>query len=164
MELMPYDQITLRDIVNRAAVSYPTFYRHYAAKEDLLADVARDEIVEFMSLPFSGSEAKGRRSPGVRICDFIGGRRALWRTLLTAGAAPVMRDEFIRYGQELAERGPRLNPRFPSEVMSAVVASGLFEIIAWWLRQPDDYPASEIAQMLEQLVIIPVTRPAQAPA
>lgn len=164
MEQTPFEQISLRDIVSRAAVSYPTFYRHYATKEDLLADLARDEIVRFMSLPSTWPAEASGLSPGERVCAFVGPRRSLWRTLLTAGAAPIMREEFIRFGQELAERGPRLNPRFPSEVMAAVVASGLFEIIAWWLRQADDYPASEVAQMLELLVINPATRPAQIPA
>lgn len=157
MEQTPFEEITLRDIVDRAEVSYPTFYRHYAAKEDLLADLARDEITRFMALPFARS-GEGP-SPGERICDYIGPRRALWRTLLMGAAAPIMRAEFIRHGQEIAERGPRLNPRFPAEVMAGVTASGLFEIIAWWLRQGDDYPVSEVVQMLELLVINPITRP-----
>lgn len=161
MERLPFDQITLRDLVLGANVSYPTFYRHYTAKEDLLADVVKDEIVRFLSPSPVRAEAEADLSPGQRVCTYLSGRRSLWRTLLGAGAAPIMRDEFIRYGYELAKRGPRLNPRFPAELMSAVVASGLFEIIAWWLRQSDDYPTGEVVQMLELLVINPATRPSQ---
>ncbi len=159
MENMPFDQITLRDIVSGAKTTYPTFYRHFATKEDLLAHIAREQTVALMSLPQPRKDRANEPSPGERICIFISERRALWRTLLAAGAGPIMREEFIRHGQELAARGPRLNPRFPAEVMAGVTASGLFEIIAWWLRQEDDYPASEIALMLELLVINPVTRP-----
>ncbi len=162
MEETGFDQITLRDIAVKAGVSYPTFYRHYAAKEELLLDIARGEITSLMTLPFRSPEGVPIGSGGERICTYIESRRALWRSFLAAGALPVMREEAIRLGQELAARGPRLNPRFPAEVTAGVTASGLFEIIAWWLRQAEDYPAGEVAQMLDQLVINPMTRPAQA--
>lgn len=158
METVPFDRITLRDIMAGAKVSAPTFYRHYTTKEDLLTDIAREEIESFMAMSFPAPRADGR-SPGEGICAFVDARRQKWRVLLPHGALGILREEFIRQAQERARRGPRLNPRFPGEVMAAVVASGLFEIIAWWLHQPADYPQAEVAQMLEQLVINPVTRP-----
>lgn len=162
MDENPFEQITLRDIAAKAGVSYPTFYRHYASKDELVIDIARSEITNLMMLPFRGPEGAPVGSGGERVCAYVQSRRALWQTLMTAGAMPIMREECIRLGQELAVQRPRLNPRFPAEVMSGVVASGLFEIVAWWLRQPKDYPVSEIAQMLDVLVINPVIKPPQA--
>lgn len=152
-----FDQISLRDIASRAGVSYPTFYRHYSTKEDLLADIARQEALSFMT-PQPSMEQALAESPGARICAFIAARRPLWQLLLSPGAIAIMREEFIRQGQANADRGPRLNPRFPATVASRVFASGLFEIIVWWFGQPDDYPQREIAEMLETLVIYPVIR------
>jgi AcrR family transcriptional regulator len=39
-----FDQITIRDITNAAGVSYPVFFRRYATKDDLLEDVAAEEV------------------------------------------------------------------------------------------------------------------------
>lgn len=154
LEETSFDRISLRDIASRAGVSYPTFYRHFATKEDLLADIARQEAQGFMEQ--SGDAGPVVDRPGERICAFIAGRRSLWRRLLSDNAIAIMREEFIRQGQEVAARGPRLNPRFPAAITSRVFASGLFEIIAWWFQQPDDFPQEEIAEMLESLVIYPV--------
>lgn len=153
LAVTPFEQITLGDIATRAGVSYPTFYRHFATKEELLADMARQEAEAFMAMP---SDPASNTGPGARICLYIADRRALWRTLLAPGAAAIFREEFILQGQRNAARGPRLNPRFPASIASRVFAGGLFEIIAWWFAQPDDYPQSEIAEMLETLVINPV--------
>lgn len=149
---MAFDQISLRDIASRAKVSYPTFYRHFSSKEDLLAHIARQESQAFLSMhPEPRAE-----SPGPRIVGFIAERRPLWRLLLSPGASAIMREEFIREGRTFADRGPRLNPRFPVTISSRIFASGLFEIIAWWFSQPDEYPEAEIAEMLETFVINPV--------
>ena len=155
MTQMPFDQISLRDIASRAGVSYPTFYRHYSAKEDLLAHIARQESLNFMSQP---PNEGGPSNAGEQICEFIAGRRQIWRILLSPGAIAVTREEFIRQGQDMAARGHRLNSRFPAEITSRVFASGLFEIIVWWFQQPDDFPQSEIAEMLSALVLDPVIR------
>jgi AcrR family transcriptional regulator len=161
MTELPFDQVSLRAIIARAEVSAPTFYRHYPTKEALLADIASDEIRTILARPVPGDPPS--LAAGERIVAIIDGRRPLWRTLLGPGALPIMREAFIRYGEEMARRGPRFHPRYPSEVMAAVVASGLFEIIAWWLRQPDDYPVGDVADLLALLVIDPATRPPRPP-
>jgi AcrR family transcriptional regulator len=150
-----FDKITIRDITSEARVSYPTFFNHYDSKDALFQDIARKEIVDFIAKGFRRGLESAEWRPGEGICTYISERRGLWRTLLTAGASEVMRSEYIRYGRDLASDSPGLGHGIPIDVVSGVVASGTFEIIAWWLAQDPDYPTATVANMLETLVIEP---------
>jgi AcrR family transcriptional regulator len=149
-----FDKITIRDIASQAGVSYPTFFNHYDSKEDLFLDIAREEIAGLLMAFRDGRMSPGWR-PGEGMCAYILQRRSLWRTLLTAGASEAMRTEFIRRGRDLARDEPALGHGFPIDVVSGVIASGSFEIFAWWLAQEADYPVDAVANMLESLVIEP---------
>jgi hypothetical protein len=39
------------------------------------------------------------------------------------------------------------------------VTSGLFEILAWWLRLPEDYPLENVVKIIDVLIIQPTARP-----
>ncbi len=149
-----FDKITLREITIEAGVSYPTFFNHYDSKEDLFQDIARNEIIDLLAAFREGRLSPDWR-PGENICAYIIERRSLWRTLLTAGASDAMRSEFIRRGRDIPSSRPSLGHGFPIDIVSGVIASGIFEIIAWWLAQDADYPAETIANMLETLIIEP---------
>lgn len=152
IEIQQFDKITLRDITTEAGLSYPTVFNHYDSKEDLFDDIARNEIIGLLSA-FRDGRLSPEWRPGEGMCAYIVERRSLWRTLLTAGASEAMRSEFIRRGADLADDRD-LGHGAPIDVVSGVIASGAFEIFAWWLAQ-DDYPAEQVANMLETLVIEP---------
>jgi AcrR family transcriptional regulator len=149
-----FDKITLRDITAEAGVSYPTFFNHYDSKEDLFQDIAREQIVGLLAA-FRTERTSPDWRPGEGMCVYVVERRNLWHTLLTAGASEAMRSEFIRQGRELATDRPSLAHGFPFDVVSGVIYSGTFEIIAWWLMQDADFPTATVSNMLETLVLEP---------
>ncbi len=155
IEVQALDKITLRDIATEAGVSYPTFFNHYESKDDLFQDIARKEILELLTKGFQKDLGSPEWRPGEGICAYVSERRSLWRTLLTAGASEAMRSEFIRIGRDMANGRPSLGHGFPIDVVSGVVASGIFEIVSWWLGQGADHPMQATADMLETLVIEP---------
>jgi AcrR family transcriptional regulator len=150
----PFDKITLRDISTEAGVSYPTIFNQYASKEALFQDIARAEIIDLLAAFRDGLQLSVWR-PGKGICAHISERRTLWRTLLTTGASEAMRSEFIRRGRDLAGDRRALGHGAPFDVVSGIIASGTFEIIAWWLVQDANHPVEHVADMLETLVIEP---------
>jgi AcrR family transcriptional regulator len=154
IETRQFDKITLREITVEAGLSYPTFFNNYDSKEDLFRDITREEIGELLAAFRSDIDSPDWR-PGVGICTLVKEHRALWRTLFTAGASEVMRTEFIRRGRELVGNRTSLSHGFDYDLVSGVIASGIFEIVSWWLGQGDDYPADTAADMLETLVIEP---------
>ncbi len=155
IECNSFDKITLRDITATAGVSYPTMFNHYVDKDDLFQDIARQEVKDLLIKGFRHGVETPDWRPGVGVCAHVIKRRSLWRTLLTTGASDAMRSEFIRGGRDLAGDRDSLGHGFPMDVVSGVIASGTFEIIAWWLTQDADYPIDIVANMLETLVIEP---------
>lgn len=154
IEDRPYDGISLREIAAEAGVSYPTLFNHYDGKNALFHDLARAEIGALLAA-FRARRTSSDWRPGADICALILERRSLWRTLLTTGAADAMRAEFIRLGRSFISATTKLGHNFPFDVVSGLIASGMFEIIAWWLGQPAEHDTAEIADMLERLVLEP---------
>lgn len=152
IEQKPFEQILLREITDEAGLSYPTFFRRFASKEDLLDHVAAGEVRNLLEL---GKQAIGAEHPhsAQRICEYIEPRRQLWTTLLTGGATAAMREAFMRESRAVALESPRQNPWLPLDLAVPFVANGLFEILAWWLRQPDDYPIANVSKLLDVLII-----------
>ncbi len=157
IEEKPFEQIPVREIALRAGVTFPTFYRQFATRDELLADVARDELARMASLMSLRSDRNNAAASARAICDHVEAHRTLWTALLTTGASGVMRDEFIKLTQEWAGRQERINPKLPADMVASFVVSSMFEILAWWLRQDRDYPIELVAQYLELLVLTPAT-------
>ncbi len=154
IETRQFDKITLREITAEAGVSYPTFFNHYQSREELFQDISRKEVGDLLGA-FRIDVDLPHWRPGVGICGHVMEHRGLWRTLLTTGASEAMRSEFIRRGREMVGDRRPFGHGFPFDMISGVIASGIFEIVSWWLSQDDDYPADTVADMLETLVIEP---------
>ena len=159
IEAKPLDQIVIREITAAAGVSYPTFFRRFASKEALLADIATAEVRHLLGLGEDAIRHRHSSDSPARMCDYVATHRQLWRALLTGGAASAMREEFMRISREIAESGPRLNPWLPVDLAVPFVAGGIFEVLAWWMRQPDDYPVANVVALFNALIIDSAGKP-----
>lgn len=153
----PFDLITIRQITRTAKVSYPTFFNNFDSKEDLFADIATAEIRELTALMISHLDPQNTALCAEAVCRYVEVRRPLWTALLTHGAASLMREEFFREAREFVSKHGLINPGVPGELTAAVAFSGMFEVLAWWLRQPENYPTNRISKYLELLVLNPTT-------
>lgn len=159
LEAKPLEEITIKEVTEAAGLSYPTFFRRYSGKDELLADIATEEVRQLLSL---GEHAFGNRhspKPIEAMCAYVQSRRNLWKVLLTGGAASAMRDEFMRISREIAASRPRSNPWLPIDLAVHFVASGIFEIFAWWMAQPEDYPVENVVTILNVLIVEVANRP-----
>lgn len=159
----PFEQIVIKDITAEAGVSYPTFFRQFSSKEHLLEYIAGEEIRQLFLLTQPVFEAQTPQAALRTQCEYVAARRELWSTLLTEGAASVMREGFSRVAVEVGyERkitGKLSNPWLPQELAAAFVVSGLFEILSWWLRQDDNYPVENVVIFMEELIVNPTMVP-----
>jgi AcrR family transcriptional regulator len=149
----PLEEITIRDITAQAGVSYPVFFRRYATKDALLEDIATAEVRALLSLTAPVFESSTPLASLTTLCSYVNDHRPLWTGLLTGGAASAMQQEFRRIALEMGKARPEINPWLAHDLAAAVVASSLFEILAWWLRQPADYPIENIAKIIEVLIV-----------
>ncbi|MDE2404623.1 MAG: TetR/AcrR family transcriptional regulator [Sphingomonadales bacterium] len=158
IETRPFESVTIRDITAAAGVSYPTFFRRFAGKDELLADIATAEVRHLLALGAGAMGTPGASSPQA-MCDHVAAHRRLWCTLLTGGAASAMREEFMAIVRDMAASRPRINPWIPVDLAVPFVAAGLFEILSWWMRQPADYPVANVVTLIDALVVDVTARP-----
>lgn len=159
IEEKPLEQISIRDITAQAGVSYPVFFRRYESKEQLLEDIATDEVRRLLALTSPMFEIDTESQSVRALCHYIDEHRALWTRLLTGGAVAAMREEFKRIAEEIGRTRERENPWLPRDLAAAFVVSGMFEILAWWMRQPVDYPIENVVTLIDTLIVRSTGRP-----
>jgi AcrR family transcriptional regulator len=151
----PYDQITIRDIVAEAGVGYATFFRHHPTKGALLEDIVADEIGQLIGMSLPALREEGSRASSLSLCRHVNEHRALWSALLTGGAAGIVREEFVRVAMDVSPKLRWDGSWLPTDLGAVFGVSGTVEILAWWLRQPADFPVERVAEFLDRLVLIP---------
>ncbi len=156
-EERPLEGITVRAIAARAGVGYATFFRHYADKEALLADVANRLTQEFLARVRPLMEQKDRRGAAQSLVAFVQDHLSLYRSLIAGGSGETVRAEMLRVClTNVAEaRPPR--PRGPlDELVLFHLVSAILNLLAWWLRNPGIADAGAVAEIIERLVLTPV--------
>lgn len=156
LEERPFDQITIREITARAGTGYATFFRHYPTKEELLYDIASEEIAALLAMTVPILHETSSYKSTLALCTYVADRAALWSALLTGGAAAIVRDEFIRQARGLTDAGVEKQDWLPADLGVAHGTGSTFDILAWWLGQKREQSPEQVATILHRLVIAPL--------
>jgi len=156
LEERPFDQLTIREITARAGTGYATFFRHYPTKEALLSDVASEEISDLLEKAVPILFDTNSYESSLALCSYVAEQRKLWFALLTGGAAGIVREEFIRQARELASQTNILVDWLPADLGVVHGAGAALDILAWWLAQDQEFSPSQIADILNRLVVSPL--------
>ncbi len=151
-----FEQVTVRDITARADINYATFFRHHATKESLLQHIAADEVRRLAALILPSFDASDVSAAALALCNHVEANRALWSTLLTGGAASILREELLLTARESA--ATRMDPSgwVPADLAMNFHTGGIIEVLTWWLREKRPTPAKRVAQLLEHIVLRPI--------
>lgn len=156
LEEKPFDQITVREITGRAGTGYATFFRHYPAKEDLLGDVATEEIASLLAMTIPILSGADSYESTLALCTYVSGHSGLWSALLTGGAAAIVRDEFIRQARGLTGSRVEKHAWLPADLGVVHGTGSTIDILAWWLARGRELNARQVATILHRLVIAPL--------
>lgn len=156
LEEKPFDQITIREITARAGTGYATFFRHYPTKEELLSDIASEEIASLLAMTIPILHAASSYESTLALCTYVSEHSGLWSALLTGGAAAIVRDEFIRQARGLAEGVVDKYEWLPADLGVTHGTGSTIDILAWWLAQKRDFSTEHVATILHRLVIAPL--------
>ncbi len=153
----PLDAITVRAIAARAGVGYATFFRHYADKEALLADVADTLTVSFLAQVRPLLLQKDRRGAARSLCAFVEDHLPIHQALIAGGAGETVRAGMLRQTLETLGRTRASAPGGPlDEVLLFHLTSSILNLLAWWLRNRDRVDAETMAEIIERAVLTPV--------
>jgi AcrR family transcriptional regulator len=154
----PLEAITVRAIAARAGIGYATFFRHYADKEALLADVADVLTKAFLEQVRPLLREKDRLGAARALCAFVEGRLAIYKALIAGGAGETVRAGMLRQAVETVGRAREgADPRPLDDLILFHLISATLNLLAWWLSNLDRVDAETIAQVIERTVLTPVS-------
>ena len=155
----PIDEITVQEVLDRAAVGRSTFYLHFSDKEDLLL-TQLEEFLELMSNFLTKRKEKSRRVVAVtEMFTHVGGpKNAIYQSLLTSGRL----HDFFDLAQGHFERGIRqriveigLFPKLSKPevmVVAAALAGALLAMFKWWLQHGARETPEKMDELFHQIV------------
>jgi AcrR family transcriptional regulator len=156
LETESLEQITVRDIASKANVGYATFFRHYVDKEELLHDLASDEIRRLLTMTLPIFYTADTLSSTRTLCSYVWENRVLWRVLLAGGASSILKEEYLKQALELVEVSEDRGSWLPHELAVTFAVGSLVDILSWWLRQKNPPPAKYMAEVVNKLSIDPI--------
>jgi AcrR family transcriptional regulator len=148
--------VTVRDVSVLSGVGYSTFYRHYATKEDLIAEIAELEVNTLFDISYPAL----RSGPPLEVCRFfaqqVDMRRHLWTALTSSMAAPILRKTLIAGMLRNADNTQIGSGFLPREFGAAMCGTILVELLTWWLRQKEFCSPEYLAEAIDRVIVEPV--------
>ena len=84
MEEKQIQQISVRELCEKAEINRSTFYKHYGAPENILQEIQQELITSIIDLAEDDGRPVGMRLYLERICEFLWSGRKLHRVLLSS--------------------------------------------------------------------------------
>jgi AcrR family transcriptional regulator len=161
---LPLEAITVRAVAARAGVGYATFFRHYADKEALLADLADELTRAFLGEVRPLLVQRDRLAAARRLCAFVEERLPIHRALIAGGAGETVRAEMLRQTlQTVAAARPASAEGPLDDLVLFHVVSATLNLLAWWLRNRDRVDAEAMAEVIARAVLTPTAELRAAP-
>lgn len=147
-----YGAFSVRDLTERADVSYPTFYRHFKSIDELLSHVLMAEleslkrIIDQQDSPFGEAVAKYRH---------IASSPDLYRVYASLPMDNPMRQAVSKeLGNWFLERfEARDASNVPLELTVKHVVDACFGLLRWYLDNLDHYNPEDIAAIYSDLLL-----------
>jgi len=153
-----YNEITIREITERADVGYATFFRHYPDKDALLAAVLHSMKDEFQDLFKPSSIYTDPVNTGKSIFEYVQQNEKLCVVLLNSTELQALLRPIDQIGLQEATRyfGNSTDTRVPIEIAANHLISSLIMLIRWWLDHNKPFPPDRMGQIAAELIIYPV--------
>jgi len=154
-----YADITVQDIIDQADVGRSTFYAHYQDKEDLaVSELIR--IMDELNQAIEDSDPQGKQILPTRgLFDHIMENPEVFSGMLHDRGMEFFFDKGQQYWADRIEERlqallpPGREPDIPIKMIAATTAGTLVTIIRWWLDNKIPYPADQMAQFADRLVL-----------
>jgi AcrR family transcriptional regulator len=141
-----FEDITVREILERAGVSRTTFYSHFRSKEDVLHSVYESMFALYKSVLQQEINGRVRLFPVSEFVEHVSISRPVMVAFRKAGLADDMRSQFVGYAADIIEcrmRDLHLSTTVQPRLAARMLAAALIESIDWWFDH-ESVAATEI--------------------
>lgn len=151
-----YEAVTIRDITERADIGYATFFRHYADKDALLADVLDVVFDELLAL-LQGQRTANIAAEGTLLFRYVQEHSELCRVLLSSRGSAGMVQRVVTAGVHamLARMPERDHALVPPEIAAHHVVTAAISLIQWWLEHDMPYTPERMGAIYRDLIVQP---------
>jgi len=151
-----FDDITVQNVIDRAAVGRATFYSHYRDKEDLF-EKQWERFLDMLAQRIDWANAgKGSFVPVVFLFSHLQEAQRYYRGLVRSRKAdPVLKRGIEYLSQKIeATLTARLKrkPTIPTPILANYLASELFILLKWWLDKGMPYTPEHMDQIYHRLI------------
>jgi len=154
----PGEEITVKEVLDRASVGRSTFYLHFRDKDDLLFSQL-EQFLEMFSTLVSARKEKSRRVVAVQeMFEHIAEQQKLWHGLAASEAI----NDFFDLAQDFFTRGieqrlkelsacPKGRER-ELRIRAVGLAGNLLSLLRWWIERGAKEPAAEMDRTFHAMV------------
>jgi AcrR family transcriptional regulator len=154
----PGEEITVKEVLDRASVGRSTFYLHFRDKDDLLFSQL-EQFLQVFSTLLSARKEKSQRIVAVQeMFEHVAEQHKLWRGLVASGSI----EDFFNLAQDFFTRGieqrlkelngiPKGRER-ELRIRAVGLAGNLLSLLRWWLDRGAKEPAAEMDRVFHAMV------------
>lgn len=153
MYKIPFNDITVKMICEKAGVSRMTFYRYYNTKEDIFIDYSDERFAEFYELYMENKDITIDSFTKNIIHYFKQYERQI-KSLEKSGLMYILITLFERYASYLMNHVKSLEQfKYRENPLSIpYFAGGLYNVLFYWSKHNFKPSEEEMASMLEELI------------
>ena len=149
-----YEEISVKDICERAGVSRMSFYRYYNKKDDVFLDYCDERFEEFYAIIAKSSKTFTSNEFTLEIFKFIKKYYRQIKILKMANKESMLLDQLNSYTRYVISNLKRdfFVEQKNNPVFASFVAGGLFNIIMYWVNTDMKMSPEEMNNHLYQLL------------
>lgn len=151
----PYDEIVVKEILDRANVGRSTFYTHFRDKDELLASSIENIVNSARAVPIPRSGKINERLLwfGLPIFEYHARQRAQRHGAMSPAAARVLHEQLRIALIKMIDQAVGRDVRGArADLVVQLVASNFILVFRWWLEQKNPLPPAEADKLFRRLV------------
>jgi AcrR family transcriptional regulator len=158
VRVQKFEAVTIADITATAGVGYATFHRHYADKQELWREIAEGLMTDLLARIAPFLRDGDPRDIARGLCAHVVANREVISAILAQGAESTVRADLMRRALALSDlSASRDYGGLPRSLVVKHATDATVGILTWWLERFDEVPADQMVEIVDRLVIRPVT-------
>lgn len=157
LEERPMDEVTIREVLDRAVVGRSTFYVHYRDKDDLLLSQFENGLEMWSNILVRRREKSRRVAPVKEFFGHVASAGKLYRSLVAAERIQSFFDLAQGYfARGIARRLNDIGVSIPAKrelaARSHALSGSLVSLLRWWLDQGAKEPPEQMDEIFHRMV------------